>query len=648
MRAPSLVVHCDWGIAPGKRWKSTANRDGGRYRLSAPIRVGDPSALLDEALAQRPQPTLIGFDFPIGLPSDYGRRTGLPDFRACVDAFGRGDWADWYEVADNRDDVSIRRPFYPARPGGRRLDHLLGALGAKSMNDIRRLCERPTTIRGAASPLFWTLGGNQVGKAAISGWRTFVIPALRRPGVALWPFDGALAALLASAALVIAETYPADAYGQVGIRFGRGMSKRRQSDRASFAPRLLAWATERGHVLAPDLETAVADGFGSRPTGEDAFDAFLGLCGMLEVVGEHRPDGAPDTADIRRWEGWIFGQCHEPRLPAAPHAPETARPDEDTLIARYFAPLAGPGADCLRDDAAVLRPTEGHDLVVTADAIVAGIHFFPDDPASSIARKAVGVNLSDLAAKGAMPRGFVLTLALPGDWTETWLKAFAAGLAEVISAYGCPLLGGDTVRTSGPTTISVTAFGEVPAGTMVPRKGAEPGDLVCVSGGIGDAALGLALRLDEALANRTAPADRNGLLDRYLHPQPRLSLGPILRRYARAAMDVSDGLVGDMAKMVGPGTTAHIQIAQVPLSMAASRLVAGDPRRLDTALTGGDDYEILCAIPPGRLDAFLAECAAEQFAMTRIGRIEPGNGPPVFLDEDGNARRFGRTSFRHF
>ncbi|GJE56972.1 MULTISPECIES: thiamine-phosphate kinase [Methylobacterium] len=326
-----------------------------------------------------------------------------------------------------------------------------------------------------------------------------------------------------------------------------------------------------------------------------------------------------------------------------------ARAGEEALIARYFAPLAGPGAEELRDDAASLTSTPGHDLVVTADAIVAGVHYFPDDPPTSIARKALGVNLSDLAAKGATPRGFLLTLALPEDWTETWLAGFAEGLGAASRDFGCPLLGGDTVRTNGAAMIAITAFGEVPAGTMVKRQGARPGDRICVSGTIGDAALGLRLHP----ANRrgwTGPvdaADRAALIERYRHPKPRLMLAPVLRRHVRVAMDVSDGLAGDLAKML-TGVTARVILADVPLSDAARRVIASDPTLLETALTGGDDYEILCAVPPDARDDFLAGSQAAGVAMTDIGSIEAGEGPPIFLDENGAERAFARASFSHF
>lgn len=324
-----------------------------------------------------------------------------------------------------------------------------------------------------------------------------------------------------------------------------------------------------------------------------------------------------------------------------------ARAGEEALIARYFAPLSGPGAEGLRDDAASLVPALGQDLVVTADAIVAGVHYFPDDPPGSIAVKALGVNLSDLAAKGAVPRGFLLTLALPDDWTEAWLSAFAEGLGTVSRAHGCPLLGGDTVRSGGPALIGVTAIGEVPAGAILRRQAARAGDRICVSGQIGDAALGLALRL--APDAGFGPAHRDILLDRYLHPRPRLALVPALRRHARAAMDVSDGLVGDLTKMLaGTGLTARIDGPSVPLSPAARAAIARDPGRLATALTGGDDYEILCAVPPDSVAAFLADAEAAGVPAAEIGSVEAGDEAPRFLDAQGHAMDFARTAFSHF
>lgn len=316
MRLPALVVHCDWSTSPDKRWMSTAILDEGRFRLTVPSQVGPVDALLESLVTAERAPVLIGFDFPIGLPHLYGRQTGLADFRECLRTFGNGEWADWFSVVDDRGDLSIRRPFYPSRPGGRSQEHLTTALGVHSINELRRMCEMPTPAHGAGCPLFWTLGGNQVGKAAIAGWREFVVPALREPGTALWPFDGSIEDLLDHSSLVIAETYPADAYGQIGIKFGPRMSKRRQADRQTFSGRLLKWAEERDHIVDPNLEAIINDGFGDKAVGEDIFDAFLGLCGMLEVVGGHRSDGVTARHQIRQWEGWIFGQ-------SAAHLPDT-------------------------------------------------------------------------------------------------------------------------------------------------------------------------------------------------------------------------------------------------------------------------------------------------------------------------------------
>lgn len=328
-----------------------------------------------------------------------------------------------------------------------------------------------------------------------------------------------------------------------------------------------------------------------------------------------------------------------------------ARPDEDGLIARYFAPLAGPGADGLRDDAATLAPTPGCDLVLTTDAIVAGVHYVPDDPPGSIARKALGVNVSDLAAKGARPRGILLTLALPDDWTEAWLAAFAAGLANGLSDFGLDLLGGDTVRAAGPALIGVTAIGEVPAGGIVRRGTARVGDRICVSGTIGDAALGLFLRRPDApaWAEALGTADRDALIDRYWHPRPRIALAPVLRRYARAAMDVSDGLAGDLTKMLkGEGRSAEIDLARVPLSSAAARALDRVPALLTPIVTGGDDYEVLCAVAPDSLDACLAAAVAAGTPLTCIGTVTAGSAAPAFRDVDGTPQALGAGSFSHF
>ncbi|UVF17395.1 thiamine-phosphate kinase [Microvirga terrae] len=324
------------------------------------------------------------------------------------------------------------------------------------------------------------------------------------------------------------------------------------------------------------------------------------------------------------------------------------RPSEDSLIARFFAPMAGEGGLGLTDDAARLTPGPGHDLVLTVDALVERVHFLPEDAPGSIARKALGVNVSDLAAKGADPAGFLLSLALPGDWTESWLAAFAAGLAEASRDFGCPLLGGDTVKTRGPLTLSVTAVGQVPSGRMVLRTTARAGDLVCVTGTIGDAALGLKLRADPAWAAALTPDERAHLADRYLHPQPRHALATALRDHAGAAMDLSDGLAGDLAKMMqASGVSALVDLDRVPLSPAAAKAVETLPDLLDLAVTGGDDYEILCTVPEKNLDTLRKEADRVGLSLSVIGRVVSGHDRPVFR-MNGLERRYDVGSYQHF
>ena len=325
---------------------------------------------------------------------------------------------------------------------------------------------------------------------------------------------------------------------------------------------------------------------------------------------------------------------------------------EDRLIARYFRPLAtDPGALGLRDDAATITPPPGSDVVLKTDAIVGGVHFFPVDPPGMIAKKALRVNLSDLAAKGASPAGFLLSLALPKTVGEDWLAAFAAGLGEDAQAYHCPLLGGDTDRTPGPVTISIAAFGILPTGTMVRRSGARPGDLVVVTGTIGDAALGLLVRRDPDTAGRWRldHRQRDHLLARYLLPQPRNLIAEALRRHAAAGMDVSDGLVGDFGKLCAASDVgADIEVARVPLSDAARAAIASDPSLLETALTGGDDYEVVATVPAGARDALMAAAKAAGVPLTEIGRIRADRPGVDFLDQAGKPMLFKRPSFSHF
>jgi thiamine-monophosphate kinase len=322
---------------------------------------------------------------------------------------------------------------------------------------------------------------------------------------------------------------------------------------------------------------------------------------------------------------------------------------EDSLIARYFRPLAtDPGAFGLGDDAAVLK-AEGEDIVVTTDALVEGVHFLPTDPPDSIARKALRVNLSDLAAKGATPAGFVLTLALRTA-DEAWLAPFAHGLGEDAAQFGCPLLGGDTVSTPGPLMISVTAFGRVPSGRMVHRSGAQSGDRVVVTGTIGDAALGLAILKGGATATALADVAVNAtLVERYWVPQPRNALATAVRDHAHASMDVSDGLAGDLAKLcAASGVSAVIDAPSIPLSAAAARLLARGTVGIEAVVSGGDDYEILCAIPENQWDAFVQAAGLAGVAVTSIGTVIAGAAVPRFLDGPGREIALPRLSYSHF
>jgi len=321
---------------------------------------------------------------------------------------------------------------------------------------------------------------------------------------------------------------------------------------------------------------------------------------------------------------------------------------EDSLIARYFRPIAtDPGAFNLDDDAAALRP-DGNDIVVTTDAIVEGVHFLPDDPPDTVARKALRVNLSDLAAKGAMPAGFVLTLALR-DTGETWLKPFAAALGEDAGHYGCPLLGGDTVSTPGPLMISITAFGRVPPGRMVHRSGAKPGDRVLVTGTIGDAALGLAVLKGGKVHAALSASARERLIGRYRVPQPRSGLAAVVRDHASAAMDVSDGLAGDLTKLCGAsGVSAVIDVPSIPVSDSARDLLSRHVAGIETLIAGGDDYEILCTVAEDRVDAFVQAAQRAGVTTSSIGMVVAGTEAPKFLDGQGGEIVLKRRSYSHF
>jgi len=328
----------------------------------------------------------------------------------------------------------------------------------------------------------------------------------------------------------------------------------------------------------------------------------------------------------------------------------TSAISEHGLIAKYFAPLAAPGGLSLLDDAACLVPKAGYELVVTVDAVVANVHFLASDSPRDIAFKALGVNVSDLAAKGADPVGFLLTLGLEDNWRPEWVEEFSKGLAEAALDWNCPLYGGDTVRANGAPFLSVTAFGETPVGKMVKRGTARVGDRLCISGTIGDGALGLSVALGDKSGWISAldEDEKAFLLGRYRRPQPRVELAATIRRFATAAMDVSDGLVGDLEKLLfASGVSAEVDLDLVPLSPAGITALKADEMCFERLVTGGDDYEILFAIDPGSMTAASIAAAAAGCVIHDIGAIVASGPRPLFRYK-GKERCFSQSSFSHF
>ncbi len=321
--------------------------------------------------------------------------------------------------------------------------------------------------------------------------------------------------------------------------------------------------------------------------------------------------------------------------------------DERDLIDRLMRPLAGPGSFDLQDDTARITPPPGCDLVVTKDMIAAGVHFLADDPPDCVARKALRVNLSDLTAKGAEPLGYLLGAGLGRRVGERWVEAFFAGLAADQEIYGISLLGGDTIATAAGSVFSVTAIGTVPAGEMVLRSGGAPGDALYVSGVIGSAAAGLAI-LDGAGRpwSRLAEPAKERLVERYRLPEPVMALAPVLRSHASAAMDISDGLVGDCDKLAAASRcSAIINARAVPIDPDLAP-EAVEPEILADLLTGGDDYQILAAVPTSQESAFCGAAATAGVAVSKIGRLVPGSGPATVM-LDGQAMDLPARSYVH-
>ncbi len=314
---------------------------------------------------------------------------------------------------------------------------------------------------------------------------------------------------------------------------------------------------------------------------------------------------------------------------------------EFDLIERYFKRPVARNVLGVGDDCAVLALAPGMQLAVTSDMLVEGRHFLPDADPFKLGHKALAVNLSDLAACGAKPLAFTLALALP-QANEAWLAPFSRGLLALADAHGCELVGGDTTR--GPLNICITAFGEVPAGGMLLRSGARPGDDLYVSGTLGDARLAL----DVLRGNASLPP---GLLEvaraRLEQPAPRVALGLALRGVATAAIDISDGLVGDLGHVLRASQVgASIETALAAGLMAVHGALDED-RQLDCVLSGGDDYELAFTAPPAQREAVRAAARAAGTTVTRIGRIEPQAGLRL-LDASGRPIERHYRSFDHF
>lgn len=332
----------------------------------------------------------------------------------------------------------------------------------------------------------------------------------------------------------------------------------------------------------------------------------------------------------------------------SPDSEARVRPGEFELIAKLFAPLSRgvPGAFALTDDVALLKPKPGYEFVLKTDSLIESVHFLRSDPAGTVAQKALRRALSDLAAKGAEPSVYLLALALPSWPDMNWLETFVAGLAEDQARFECALAGGETNATPGPVTVTITAVGYVPQGALIRRNGAMPGDSVFVSGTIGDAGAGLGL-----LTNGDTPvsaAARDFLISRYRLPDPRLEFGRELRGLASASLDVSDGLLADLAH-IAEVSQARIEIeaARVPLSEHLRELWGKGTSGRARAAIAGDDYEIAFTAPRSAADAILEAARRTGTQVTEIGRVASGCGVAL-LDEAGNPIQVARQGYTHF
>ena len=305
MNVPTYIYHADWGSCPAKQWLARANRKEGRYFASAPACITDCSSLVQSILNEigTAGSAILGFDFPIGLPAFYAQSKGIQQFKSFLALADSKEWCDFYNLATNAAEISLSRPFYPYRPGGTKRAHLTRALQVERFDDLLRECEKAREGRRAASPLFWTLGPKQVGRAAICGWRKVLAPALRdhSESVSFWPFDGSLSEIVRPGRLVILETYPADYYRLLFP--GTLKSKTKRANRARVAKDIFAWSQKSSVDFDQKLVSEVWSGF----VNDDAFDATVGLFGMIESVRCPPEELEPTLPAALTVEGWIFG-----------------------------------------------------------------------------------------------------------------------------------------------------------------------------------------------------------------------------------------------------------------------------------------------------------------------------------------------------
>jgi hypothetical protein len=298
-----VLAHADWSVRKSGRWLVTAEPFKGKWRINEPVMV-NVNGLLGEDIGSR---GMLGVDVPIGVPIHWAKSVKIDCFLRALKNFGEGRWVDTLHPAVTADQISLFRPFYPQKPGGAKQVHILKALDACHINLLRRHCDFDQEGRPAASPLFWTLGAAQVGKAAINFWLSVLRPAVLAEQVHVWPFHGTLEELANKAKPIVAETYPGEAYSWFNLEItNNNRSKRRIDDRLLDSQRLLEVVSKLDFDLDPNAEEQVINGF--KNGGEDAFDAFIGLLAVVSVVKGHRPEPVIRDDAVMQTEGWILGR----------------------------------------------------------------------------------------------------------------------------------------------------------------------------------------------------------------------------------------------------------------------------------------------------------------------------------------------------